>query len=390
MSKESIIETLSAKQALTSAEIQVLRTKPSDLEFFSELIRIYENKVTKYLSSSERSMKRSLLQSNAYPPDQIATMAVQHQIDFGFSVILEHDKASLLISLLTLLKANSPDLAVSLGMSTVKVFTCYLARYRLFMDVTPSDLEEFRVPDLFPDYLLQAFIQQQGINQAIQSSITDELTEDANVNFLWSRELANNISAVPALFYQCLYGLVFYVNNILKSTIIDPVTKRLFFSHLDNNESLAQFTDLLCRGYIQEASNIEQQIQIYAANDAILLSEYKQSCMPSICFLGIRVRDEFIVARQTKLRGQLELVQAENSAINARAQTLINQSREELRGYLATIEANKASIDQQSRELQAEANRKIDAARAQFKPQWSVGFGPEGIYDSRPGISFKF
>jgi hypothetical protein len=112
--------------------------------------------------------------------------------------------------------------------------------------------------------------------------------------------------------------------------------------------------------------------------------------MPSICFLGIRVRDEFIVARQTKLRGQLELVQAENSAINARAQTLINQSREELRGYLATIEANKASIDQQSRELQAEANRKIDAARAQFKPQWSVGFGPEGIYDSRPGISFKF
>jgi len=51
MSKESIIETLSAKQALTSAEIQVLRTKPSDLEFFSELIRIYENKVTKYLSS---------------------------------------------------------------------------------------------------------------------------------------------------------------------------------------------------------------------------------------------------------------------------------------------------------------------------------------------------
>ena len=381
MSKESIIETLSVRQALTSVEIQALRTQPLDLEFFSELIRIYENKVTKYLSSSERSMKRSLLQSNAYPADQIATMAVQHQIDFGFSVILEDDKASLLISLLTLLKANSPDLAVSLGMSTVKVFTCYLARYRLFMEVTPSDLEEFIVPDLFPEYLLQAFIQQKGINQAIQSSITGELAEDVNINFLWSRELANNISAVPALFYQCLYGLVFYVNNILKSTIIDPVTKRSFFSHLDSNESLAQFTDLLCRGYISEASTIEKQIQIYAANDVVLLSEYKRSCMPSICFLGISVRDDFIIARQAELRRQLELVQAENPAINARAQTLINQSREELRGYLATIEVNKANIDQKSKDLQAEANRKIDAARVQFKPQWSVGFEP---------MSFKF
>lgn len=397
MNITNIIETFFSNKLLTTANVQTLKTQASSKDFFEKLVSIYEDNLTNYLLRCESVVIKYLKAKELYPEEHIHAIAIQHIVNWSYGVMLDIDKASLLISLIILLKQIKPDLAVSLGMSTVsgtnletatniiypykacviKVFINYLARYRLFEEFLSKGLEkdlkelcdsiQIEAPNIFPEYLLNSFIKQKQISNTISSMISNKEPDNANGIDLWSQGLADVISGNANFFYQCLYGLVFYVSHVLRTSDIQLEMEH--FSHLSNDVDLKKFVSAICTGYIESMSSVEKQKEVYSTNVMVINSDIKNFCMPALCIIGINMSTNLddVVAAKTTLKQALITIESEKIAIEEEVSKKIVENDKKMKECLTQYNSNKHAIGQLAIDLKQKVIQDIENACSQVK-----------------------
>lgn len=286
MSVESVLELLIHDQRLTANQVLLLQTKQhQERDFFETLIKIYEDKVSGYLSSCHRRVKKQLEQTQ----DNLDTLAYQEIIAVTYSAFLELDKVSLLPSLMIFLTQTSPDLLISLGLAgelAKSVFVKYVARYRLFNEINQEDLKNLcehldsESTKIFPSYLFNAFVlEKQCVEQAKQAIIEHSCDQ----------VLAQQTQSEVQTIYQCLALLVCYLCESIDCTHLKSTTHQNYFKHLENQERLSNFITAICQGYVTELSQEHNQTIVRVQKEAILSNQTSQTCLPALSLLGLKI-----------------------------------------------------------------------------------------------------
>lgn len=377
---KNIIKNLTDKNVLTSKDIQTLESQTFNKNFLVALLNIYENRINTYLESCAFKVKRALLAENVLEKDVLEATAMQHMFNATWSTVFATNKMALLPMLILMLREASSELLVSLGMvafhktesdvvhllkpQALQVFKSYLARYQLFKEIGQADLQQLCLevhtesPTLFPVYLLQAFAMESQLEKLLENLLTSQTTND--VTQLTAQILVEIIKQQPEFVSQCLHNLIFYIETILKESVIEATSQILFFAHLESDEKLSQFINALCSGCMAKLNTEEGFVKISAANTTILESKFSQICLPALSLLGMPV---------------------------AVGMNDIAAQKQYLEQQITAIAVNKTTINQAADTLKTERLNQINKWLADFQPQWTVGFGSPV---ETPGAILKF
>ncbi len=409
MSRESIIDALVAQKTLTSKQIELLHAADNDKAFLEALIVIYEKKAVDYLSMTARTLKKNIPPISGENHDLVV---IEHVIASTNSYIIATNKASLLLLSALMLKDKMPELAVSAGFSTMlpvpnadpkyfalseqtkRCFTTYFARYKLSLALSTSDLQEIcsavepESPELFPPYLLQSLLQQKAIGFAVEQSVSQAGNAGQDINAMWANELANGIRTYPQVFHTCLRGMLFYLGKELGKTNIVSEYKDVRFAHLQDDASLLQFVDSICRGFVLAATSEQTVLSLYRKNDENNQTDISRQCISTLPLLGISVTadNSAIQTRQDQLRSLLSSLQAHKNLVNTSADNAISQNRTTLEN---SIQNATNTIQEALRKQEQDVRAGIDKWRAEFKPNVTIGTSAAEYGGSR-GPSFNF
>ncbi len=411
MSRENILDTLIAAKSLTQNNIVSLKSKTNDQDFLQELVLVYEKKVTNYLGLSSRPIMKKIVEQTLYPLPQIEAMCVQHIIDYTYSSYLQDNKAGLLFLLAFLLKKISPDLAVSLGFSTVskidnteteyfslkdqisKVFISYIARYQLALEINPDDLQALcqsaapTAPDIFPLYLLQSLLQQKIINITIEAQVVETLkNRGGDKDNLWAKALSDIVKSHTNILYLCIRDSIFYVSQVIRKTPLKTEDNNRFFAHLRDDNAILQFSDVISRSYLQAIASEKTLIDAWKENADINCAALTITCLSTLPIIGIKVtfNTNQIAIRQAKLQKSLETLQNHINKTNQDAQAVIATNENNI---VTGMQIKSAEIDKSAAEALDKQNSAISKWRSNFKPQFEVTTMPNA---NIPGKQINF
>ena len=354
--------------SLTKDEVQSLR-KDSLADFFKSLVGVYEAKAGRYLTSTSPFVKKRF----AHEKDSGDAATTQRVAEYAYAALLQQNSASLLPSLIYLLKQQEPQLIASLGLAAIcksndriykmdgeaaQVFRSYMGRHRLFMELGAEDLKTIcdegdNQPDsaVFPKYLREAFAVQQVIGQAIEASCQRCSVEQANQ--LRPQILASVIQQQKPLIYSTLYAMLNYIGMSLKNCQMSSEVRDKFFSHLDNSEKFGEFLHLVVSAYVTSSSEqmhakvLKNHSEIYGSEDMA------NECRPALRFLGMKME-----ISTKEIEKAMERLEEEKQSVDNRFKDF------------------KLKLDSESNRLVSKVNEQIDERLAPFsKRNWGLFIG---------------
>jgi hypothetical protein len=418
MTRAQIIQSLVAAKVLTTANIQALQAANTDQNFLQQLVSIYERKTINYMNACKRSVLQKLHQNNTVPKDFQEDMVMQIISDCAHSAAMQNEQLSLVFSLALLLRQNAPDLAVSIGVTSMsqvdnnqpeyyhvknqitEVFMRFYARYRLYLEAPKQELLnlitnlEPDAPELFPLNLLQSFHGQTALTVAIAQRVLNQANENSDVNALWCTEMAAVMSNNQAAVYNYLAAMMLYICVNLRSTVIHDEVRARFFAHLNQDANLQQFVGSICTGFVHSMSRAQNVSLAYAANQN-LNAELKGLCIPMLPVLGINlvINDDFIANRRAQVANALQNIKKQKDLIEQDADNFLQNKGEIAQQNLDKINGNLNSLDAKVEEFKKQNLQQIDQWRSDFKPNWTVSTiarqtGPSGQM-AAPKIPFN-
>lgn len=242
--------------------------------------------------------------------DTIEALALQEIITSAYSAFLELNKVSLIPSLILLLKKISPDLNAALGFSILpkpgcqlkeeskKIFIDYVSRYQLTNTLNPDDLnnliqeieKEHGSSTIFPSYLFDAFRLEKHIYEYMKLEMKKEDSEKFLKHF--SIQIKSN-TEFSRWCYESLRGSIYYLCTIIDYSKIEKTSRDTYFQHLENPKKKKEFAKAIAKGYIDEMSIEQNQLDVYSENAKVLSSDISSICLPALALLGIKIEVNF-------------------------------------------------------------------------------------------------
>lgn len=288
MSANIILTNLTQKQLLTQEELTTLTNSPA---FFSDLVKIFEEKTALYLTACQWGVGKTL----QVPSNQLSAKTLEKTVECALSVFMDSDRYSVLGSLRLILEVSDPDLPLSVGLKALsnsgdnleevvkKVFVSYVARYRLFRSVDPTALgtlcseAERQNPHLFPTYLFNALQIESELARTLQGDRTQI-----------SQQLPLQMQANVRPVFECTRAVVYYLGTLAGATVSNQLRDR-YFDYTSNPQKLSNFSADIAQGYLIEMIQPQKVLSMLQASAQILSSEANKVCLPTLRLLGISV-----------------------------------------------------------------------------------------------------